>query len=334
MNKTIKTRKEKWFKVNKGMIILPIIILTLIMMIGITKPFSTSGTDYSSTVTIISSGGTTVSGIDYSTQTAISQTAVGTISSTNYITYLGFFHGAVRAPANNPPTIILLTPTSGNTSIQDLTPEFTWDGNDADNDPLNYTIWVDNDSNFISPLIQATTNAENYTSTTELQIDTLYYWKVQVYDQTVYVNSSTWNFTTESYAAITLVNDTVDFGQLNISGTNNTTDNNPYPLVIRNIGNINVNLTIYANDSLWQSPTGILNTSYFRFKADNRTEPGSFDYANSQTSWRNMTSYNISLIKLLNYSDSKDEAEVDLEITVPADEPTGLKNSTIIIQTE
>jgi len=37
---------------------------------------------------------------------------------------------------------------------------------------------------------------------------------------------------------------------------------------------------------------------------------------------------------LLNYSDSKDEADVDLEITAPADEPTGLKNSTIIIQTE
>ena len=134
--------------------------------------------------------------------------------------------------------------------------------------------------------------------------------------------------------AISLINNTVDFGELNLSGTNDTSDNNPYPLVIRNLGNVMVNLTIYANDSLWESSVGKLNTTYFRFKADNRTEPGSFDYASSQTSWTNMTSYNISLIKELNYSDSNDEAEIDLGVTSPSDEPVGVRNSTIIISTE
>ncbi|MBW2971041.1 hypothetical protein KY320_02675, partial [Candidatus Woesearchaeota archaeon] len=136
------------------------------------------------------------------------------------------------------------------------------------------------------------------------------------------------------YIAITLVTDTVNFSKMNISESNDTDDDSPPPFVIRNIGNILVNLTIHATNSLWNNTAAHLNTSYFMFKADNRTEPGSFNFAASNTTWLNMTDYNVTFIIDLNYNSTNDEAEIDLNLTVPVDEPPGNKSSQIVIWVE
>ncbi|MBU0535653.1 MAG: hypothetical protein KKE20_01710, partial [Nanoarchaeota archaeon] len=109
------------------------------------------------------------------------------------------------------------------------------------------------------------------------------------------------------------------------------------PFIVRNDGNIQADIVkIGANDTLWISQG--LGTSYFQFKANNRTtEPGSFDWLNSITTWTDMPyvlTKNESAIIGLNYTDTNDTAEIDIRIKVPADEPPGPKSSMIIITGE
>lgn len=316
----------------------------MVLLVGLSQSYITLGSTYSSKLTLVSSGGVPISSATYSSDASVSQAAIGDTESSNYKTHVGFWSGA---EAYHKPTIDLLTPTNGNDSIHDLFTEFTWDGKDLDNDPLEYTIWVSNSSDLTSPVLKNITEDENITSSTELKVDMTYFWRVEVYDGTYRINSSIWNFTIESYQAIEMTVNATDFGEMfscgahcdmvnesiiNWTKTNSTEDNNPMPLVVRNIGNIPLNLTIYANDTLFTHPDSLLNTSHFRFKVDNRTEPGSFNRLLSQTSWTNMTSYNVSLLYELNNSKENDEADIDLFLNVSSQEPWGKKDSTLVIQ--
>ncbi len=232
---------------------------------------------------------------------------------------------------NTAPTINLLKPDNGNTSVRTRTPDFSWNGNDDDSDSLTYNIWVDDNSDFSSPLIDFETQDENYTPTSNLQLDTTYFWRVQAYDSHIFINSSDWNFTTESYAEITLKNSSVNFGSMGPHDTKNTTSDTPYPLVVRNDGNVEVDLTFRASDGLWTSALAPLDTAYLQFKADDRTEAGS--YSSAETSWTNISGSGKSLASSLNYTDTKDEVVVDLLILVPEDEPSGSKSATFVVET-
>ncbi len=136
--------------------------------------------------------------------------------------------------------------------------------------------------------------------------------------------------------AISLPTSTVDFGTVYQGATDNTTDNNPAgPLEIQNDGGVDVNVSI-ARDSnstpLFSGTGGGDNTASFRFKIDNSTEPNSFNWGTSSTSWTNVpgaTGIN-NVLNDLKYQDSSDTAEVDLLIAVPSDEPVGLKNETLV----
>ena len=106
------------------------------------------------------------------------------------------------------------------------------------------------------------------------------------------------------------------------------------PLVVRNDGNTEASLVkIGANTSLWYAVG--LATSYFQFKANNRTtEEGAFNWSGSATAWTDMPNVsvqNATVISSINYTDSKDDAEIDIRIFVPADEPPGAKQSTVIV---
>ena len=59
-------------------------------------------------------------------------------------------------------------------------------------------------------------------------------------------------------------------------------------------------------------------------------ENGSFNSSASATSWTNFSTTNSTGIYWFNYSDDRDSAEIDINITVPADEPSGDKTSTIL----
>jgi len=235
---------------------------------------------------------------------------------------------------NTAPEINLTKPENDNTTVHDKTPTFEWNAIDSDNDILNYTIYVYNSSDLSYLTMSANTTIINYTPIIELELDIPYYWKVMVYDQTGYVNSSVWNFTIESYKAITLVDNTSSFGTMSLGDINDTTNNNPAPLRVRNDGNVFVNLTLNAT-SLWSSSSASLGTDYYQFKADNVTsEIGAFSWSSSTTSWANMLSSQTSIIKELNYDDSIDEAEIELRVEVPLDESPESKTSTIIVETE
>ena len=224
-----------------------------------------------------------------------------------------------------------------NTAIPQLanrTPTFTWESNDPDGDTLTHIIFISTASN-MTPIVNWSTEgtALTYTILSDLELDTPYWWLVQVDDGTNYVNSTVFNFTIDSYEAITLVVNSTDFGAKDLGDENDTTNNNPAPLIVRNIGNTYVDLNISAQSALWVDPVGGLDTAYFRFKADNVTgEESSFNSSTTVT-WTNMPSLTTTFMYYLNYSDSADEAEIDLYIKVPLDESAGTKESIIELKT-
>ena len=135
--------------------------------------------------------------------------------------------------------------------------------------------------------------------------------------------------------AISLPTSTVDFGTVYQGAADNTTDNSPGPLVIQNDGGVNVNVSI-ARDvnstALFSGTGGGDNTASFQFKVDNSTEPNSFNWVDSTTTWTNIPGVAgiNNVLTELKYQDSTDTAEVDLLINIPSDEPVGAKNETLV----
>ncbi len=293
---------------------------------------------YNSTGDVIVSGNKT--GLNNGSNAIISTLSSGDTSKDTYNCSVRTFDGELYSGwdsaeitiQNSPPTINLLTPTNANISIRQRTPEFTWSGSDDDGDTLNYTIWLSENSDLSSPNITAQTQDQNYTPTSDLELDTQYFWKVEAYDSESRTNSSTWNFTTESYIEVKFINESISFGSMNLSQTKNTTSDDPYPFVLQNMGNVLVNVTFGVTGAFWDSALAPLDTRFLQFKADERTEANSFDYAQSQTTWMNLSTENKTLVKDLNYTDSNDEVVVDILIRVPEDEPAGSKSTNFVVE--
>ncbi|MFP4119065.1 MAG: LamG domain-containing protein [Candidatus Woesearchaeota archaeon] len=231
-----------------------------------------------------------------------------------------------RAPTMNS----LVSPSNGDDAVHDLTPTFDWQpGSDAEDDTLNYTFNLTTIFGCQDVPVQNVTSSE-FTPSNELCPDALekYYWTVRACDAW---NCSdwhpVWNFTIEPYVDITMTNDQIDFGTLDILETNST-DGTADAFTFRSDSNVNTDLVnVTADQSLWDSPTGDLGSEYMRIKARETTETGSFNTSGSLMSWFNLTTETQNVINDLNYSDSSDEAYIDLEVTVPGDEPPGTKES-------
>ncbi len=232
-----------------------------------------------------------------------------------------------------PLTVTLLSPANGNTTVWSNPPTFYWQNTtDADNDPLNYSLNLTSSScpdygvfNNISSL--------SFLPGNELQMSCVYFWQVLASDGT---GNSSWsdryNFTIEPAVILTLTTSSVDFDTLNINSMTDT-DNNKSPIVVRNDGNLMANISISINQSIFSTYAD--NTEYFQFKADNdTTESGSFNWTASVTTWTNLTvisSMNESAISNLNYVDTKDDAEIDIKIAVPSNEPPGAREATLYV---
>ncbi|PIU30564.1 hypothetical protein COT07_00005, partial [Candidatus Woesearchaeota archaeon CG07_land_8_20_14_0_80_44_23] len=233
---------------------------------------------------------------------------------------------------NTPPSKVNLTSPSNNSGTEhDRNMTFVWQvATDADGDLLTYFLQADNDSDFSSPVIDISTDLTNYTYGGQLNLSTAYFWRVRAFDSFEYGNwSDVWNFSIEPYRDIELYVSSVDFGTISPNTTNDTTDNNPQPIKIRNNGNIPVNISINTT-ALWNSVA--LDTSYYQFKIGNiSTEYYSFDWRNSKTTWQNMSATSSIAIVDLGYLDSADEARIEINVTAPNAEPPGSKNSTIYV---
>ncbi len=104
----------------------------------------------------------------------------------------------------------LSSPTNGGT-VTDRTPSLQWSAaSDADSDDLTYHVLVDNNIDFSSPIINLSPPGEgvsgvSHTPTSDLVLDTLYYWKVRAHDGDGFgIFSDVWNFTVASNVEITL----------------------------------------------------------------------------------------------------------------------------------
>ena len=253
------------------------------------------------------------------------------------VTSFGNYNTTINSAPSN---VTLLSPDNATTTLTNRTVTFVWsNATDADDDDLTYNLLVDDNQDFTSTNINITipgNSAPNitYFSTTELSTDTKYFWKVAANDTNSNGSySAIKEFTIASTVALSLNTSQVDFGSPGLGDIINTTLNNPSPIVIQNDGNVLSDLNLSLIDDLWVMKSAP--SSFFRYKADNATgttqETGSFNYTGSITTFTNIPLTNESFVKKLNYTDSNDTAELDLEITIPTDEPAGNKSAILII---
>ncbi|MCD6496556.1 MAG: hypothetical protein J7K54_04765 [Candidatus Aenigmarchaeota archaeon] len=250
---------------------------------------------------------------------------------------------------NTPPDqIVLSAPESGNTTTN-RTPAFSWvEGTDDDSDSLTYYLNLTcgylgggtdcSDDNHLTLVQNGNCSAGfcNFTIPYELKYfgdDNYYYnWSVRAYDQEDYGTwSSTRNITINTNVAITLYNDTVQFGAILLGQSNDTTDDSPEPFRIRNDGNCFVDVNLSSSDLMWD--THPEPSSYYMYKVDNVTgEENSLNWSspNTTSSWSPVPDVNGSAMSFFNYSDATDEAEIDLYIEPPSGEPAGVKTSTLL----
>jgi hypothetical protein len=227
-----------------------------------------------------------------------------------------------------------IEPTQNNDTVFERRPLFNWSAAfDPDNDNLTYDIFITCAT--CADINVSGINNTYYTPSVDLDLDVMYNWSVRANDSTGYGPwSSEWNFTVVSVAIIT-VNGTADFGSLWLNQEDDTTDNDPSPFIIENKGNVNVNVSVYAQDDLWLKQP--LNTTYFQFKADNVSGGNSsFSWSESITEWENVNGTTsgsaIAAIMVFNYTTGYDQVEVDVRVRVPSDEPSGTKTSTLVFE--
>ena len=246
---------------------------------------------------------------------------------------------------NDEPSVPELFLPYNDTDVASRKPMFSWSNStDTDGDSITYNIQIDGSIDFSSPEVDGfdvsgiaeTANTTNWTATSDLQnLDIEYFWRVRAYDGIVYGNwSEIRNFSIASTVIIELATDSVNFTVSNPGDADDTSDGSPGPIVIRNSGNVGADVNISLADGstgLWASKPSP--TNYFKYKIDNKTdEGGAFNWSDSITDWTDVDVANSSYkIRNLNYSDSTDEAELDILILVPNDEPVGEKSASIII---
>jgi len=240
-----------------------------------------------------------------------------------------------RVPFN----VSLFKLNDGNVSFE-RRPTFSWYNTiDLDNDSLSYNLEISNNTNFL-PLVYNYSNIgeavnfslTNFTVTEDLPTDVVLYWRVRAFDGFDYGNYSVYrNFTINSLIIGSLLVNFIDFGIMDVLESRNTSLDNPPALLLRNDGNVDVDVQVKSSD-LWAS---VFNPSqYYQYKIrENKTN--SFNKNESTVNFAFMpTMYAVVDISRLRYKDVSDDAKIDLLLTVPSDEPSGVKNSTITVSLE
>jgi len=157
-----------------------------------------------------------------------------------------------------------------------------------------------------------------------------YNWSVRAYDGEEFGPWTTpRNISIQSLITISLPVDNVNFGVMNISDTDDTTDNNPAPLNLRNDGNVNVNVSVNFTNLF----SSVSNPSdYFKYKIRNNSV-GCYVESGTQTTWKQAPLATEQAINKLNftsgYQSGCNNVSVDLYVKVPPDEVPGNKSSVI-----
>ena len=242
---------------------------------------------------------------------------------------------------NTLPTITLKSPLM-NTSTTNRTLNFNWTGSDDDNDTLEYELNISLNG------VSLCTDPDRYITKTSLGSNTNYIvspflrclwdnldnytWTARAHDGEGFGewNASARSLLISSDISVSLPIYEINFGKLNISDSDDTTDNSPKPLVLQNDGNSYLNISLNMSN-LWNDVT--LPDSSFLFKITNVSD-GCFHYSNSTTSFTNAPVVRTDVIRKLNFSHYQtacNNASIDISITVPGDETEGNKTSFITL---
>ena len=226
------------------------------------------------------------------------------------------------------------TPSNGYVFIDSTsrTPIFIWNNSlDLDADNLTYNFILDDNPTFNNPeinltAINETTNQTNYTAEIELEVDTVYYWKVRAYDQIDYGNySEAFNFTINSYLAISVLRDTINFGTVE-PGSRVNTSNTTLPFWVENVGNIISNTTITATPYF---SSVAFPSDYYQFRIE-ANESNAFNTTFSTMEWTNMSNSSSNKhVIALDWHSWKNDFLTGLSVLVPNGEPSGIKTSTV-----
>ena len=155
-------------------------------------------------------------------------------------------------------------------------------------------------------------------------------WTVRAWDGSGFGSWATErNISIQSDITISLPTSSVSFGSKNITDTDNTTDENPAPLLLQNDGNAELNISVNFTN-LWNSVSNPSN--YFQYKIRNLSTT-CFIAGNTQTSWAQSPSATTLAVHRLNftsgYQTGCNNVSVDLLVEAPGDEISGNKNSNI-----
>ncbi len=236
---------------------------------------------------------------------------------------------------NTAPTIPVLWNLTNRSTVTTRTPTFVWNvSNDADGEAVTYRIQVDDNILFnnlevnVGGITNTTINNVTYTLSTELGVDTSYFWRVLANDSLNAGSiSETRNFTVQSYLAINVTEETVAFGTLPV-GANVSTPNNASPFRVENVGNIIANITV-TGTAFFTAVS--MPSSFYRFKI-RANESGAFNTTASATEWNQTNSTlgaNIFHVINLDWHSISNDFLTDLNISVPGNETPGSKTSTM-----
>lgn len=224
------------------------------------------------------------------------------------------------------------------TTTTDRIINFNWSNSTtSDGNPVSYQLVIATSSTF-SPasIIYNKTNIDpiagnstNQTINFSLDVDTTYWWRVVANSTTTFSDpSNASNFTVESLLSLVLLNVTVNFTDAALGTQNDTDDNLPYPFRLENNGNLPINISI-SSTRLFISGTTDYPTDKYRFKV-RANEADSFNTSASNLSYINFTPSPLGInIRDLNWTNLSDDVLVDVNITVPMDEPAGTRNATV-----
>jgi len=142
------------------------------------------------------------------------------------------------------------------------------------------------------------------------------------------------NISVDNSTAISLVTSNMNFLGATVGSFNDTAaDNSPLPFIVRNDGNIYINVTVASahNETFLSSlndPDGKdnLGRGFFEGKCGNNETTCPLG---STTTYTVIPTVAKTYISSLQYAIGSDEVEFEINISVPASEPPGSKNNTL-----
>ena len=210
-------------------------------------------------------------------------------------------------------------------------PPFIWNSStDPDGDAITYQIQIVNGSVFNDSYMVFNVSgltATNFTNNTFfLPVDQPSFWRVRAYDGTQYSSYSERNFTIDSLNVISLPISLVQFGTMANNQTNDTSDNNPMPFLLKNDGNIFVDIAVNGSN-LWNKAPNP--SKYFTYKI-RQNESGAFINTTATMNYTNMplTSSQVDIPSFAFVNGSRG-AYIDINITVPSGEYGGTKTTLV-----